>query len=131
MLNPNELLYQEAGIPTGSPTISPQTMLAMLMLKGKQPQRMAGGGMAKYAFPALMGLAAVPETLDAAKDKKYLQHGVNAADLIASGLSLPYWLYSSMLGSGNLSAGTLDEQERPSALTGPLSQYLLSLGANK
>ena len=143
---PLEMLYDQAGIPQhmagGGKAMTPQEMLAMLLVHGKPPAHFAAGGKAmsavgKYGVPALLGAAAIPEAMDtysSLKNKDYGQatkHGLNIADLIASGVSLPYWLISSMLGSGDVSSGTMSNQEEPDAMHNaidPLTNYLFSLG---
>jgi hypothetical protein len=147
---PLEMLYEQAGITpqhlaSGGTTLSPKEMMMLLIAHGKTPPKFADGGLTSKALgaagPAYMAYLAYPEAKDtygALSNKDYhkaFEHGTNLADFGLSAASIPYWLLSSMLGSKDLSAGTLDNPEtrygeKPGAI-GQLSQYLLNLGKKK
>jgi hypothetical protein len=147
---PLQMLYEQIGITPqhfakGGPTLTPQQMQALLIIHGRTPPKFAGGGITSKALaaagPAYLAYTALPEakeTYNAVVNKdphKAFEHGTNLADLGASIFSTPYWILSSLLGSGELSAGTLDTPEthygeKPGP-TGQLSQYLLNLGSKK
>lgn len=143
---PLEMLYDQIGITPqhfakGGPALTPKQMMAMMIIHGHDLPKMAkGGSIASKALgaagPAYMAALAYPEAKDTVtslgkKDyHKAFEHGTSLADFGASAVSLPYWILSSMMGSGDINAGTLDSQDQP-GLSTQLSQYLLNLGKNK
>ncbi|CAB4129562.1 hypothetical protein UFOVP118_91 [uncultured Caudovirales phage] len=144
---PLEMLYEQIGITPqhfakGGPVLTPEQMQALLIFHGKTPPKFAGGGnvkkLAGKAFgPAVATAFAIPELADTYHELQNKDYGnaagsaTGAADTIASGLSIPYWLLSTLLGSSNVSAGTLDTPEEQPGVSGQLSQYLLNLGKKK
>lgn len=140
---PQEMLYEQAGIPApqhmaeGGQTMTPQQMLAMMLVHSQVPSKFAAGGIASKAIPAIMAYSAYPEakeTYDALANKDYgkaAEHGAGLADLGLSMANMPYWLWSTLLGSGSLGAATMDQPEEDPGLSGKLSKYLFNLGKTK
>lgn len=134
MPNPNDLLYQQL-VPQamGQNPLSPQQMLLQLILNGQTPAKFGKGGevASKALGPAIAGYYVYPDAKNAYESIKSGKHIPSSlgtlADSVGSVLSLPYYVGSTLLGSSDVGAGTLDEPEEPT-LSGALAQYLLSLG---